>query len=456
MNFASRLQNFGDQIALILADGAQLSYQELALQSDVVYATPCAPTTKRVLVAVECDNTLVSVVGYLGALRNDFPVLLVDSQLSIELRERLYMHFSVSSIWTAAGEWQHRSCESPQVHPNLAVLLSTSGSTGAAKLVKLTLTNLQANTTSIMRYLKLDSTERPITTLPIHYSYGLSVLNSHLATGATVLLTPEPVTSRKFWDFFRENEASSFAGVPTIYSMLRQLRFERMLLPSLRTMTQAGGQLAPDLVRWFGELAMSRGQRFFIMYGQTEATARMSYVPCDNLLKKIGSIGVPIPDGRIELIANDGSLISEAGVAGELRYSGPNVMMGYAESQGDLAATDVQDGVLLTGDLGMRDEDGYFYLLGRLKRFIKVFGNRIGLDEMELQLRAKGFDVAVTGRDDLLVVATRGSQSDLDALRAGIPTWYRLHHSAIRVMSVAIFPLSSSGKIQYAELINGL
>jgi len=408
------------------------------------------------LIAVECDNTLASVIGYLGALRNDFPVLLVDAQLSLELRERLYTHFNVPSIWTAAGQWQHRSCKNPPVHPDLAVLLSTSGSTGAAKLVKLTLANLQANATSIAQYLTIDRNERPVTTLPIHYSYGLSVLNSHLTAGATVLLTAEPVTSRKFWDFFRDHEASSIAGVPTIYSMLRQMRFERMALPSLRTMTQAGGQLAPDLMRWFGELTRSRGQRFFVMYGQTEAAPRMSYVPCERLLEKVGSIGVPIPDGRIELISEDGSLITETGVTGELRYSGPNVMMGYAENEGDLLAADVQGGVLLTGDLAKRDEDGYFYLLGRLKRFIKVFGNRISLDEVELQLRAKGFDVAVTGRDDLLVIAMRGSQPDLETLTAGVPAWYHLHHSAIRVVSVATFPLSASGKIQYADLLNGL
>jgi len=190
------------------------------------------------------------------------------------------------------------------------------------------------------------------------------------------------------------------------------------------------------------------------MYGQTEATARMSYVPFERLFEKVGSIGIPIPDGNIELIDSDAGLITQAGVAGQLRYSGPNVMLGYAESDVDLATGDIQAGILLTGDLASRDEEGYYYLRGRLNRFIKVFGNRIGLDEVELQLREKGFDVAVTGRDDLLVVATRDKQSALEELTRGVPKWYRLHHSAVRVVAVDAFPLSPAGKILYADILN--
>ena len=456
MNFASHLENFGDQTALILADGSALSYLELAALADALYTRPNAPTDQRALLAVECENTLAAVTAYLGALRNNFPILMVDAGLSNELRERLYTHFNVHSVWSAAGVWRRRQCQSPEVHADLAVLLSTSGSMGAIKQVKLTLANLQANAVSIAHYLELDGNERPITTLPIHYSYGLSVLNSHLAVGATLLLTAEPVTTRSFWDYFRAHEATSLAGVPTLYTMLRTLRFERMALPSLRTMTQAGGALQSDQAAWFGALAQSRGQRFFVMYGQTEASARISYLPSERLLEKIGSIGLPIPGGRIELVAEDGSVIGKSGVAGELRYYGANVMMGYAENAGDLAIPDTQNGVLLTGDLAKRDDDGYFYLLGRLKRFIKVFGNRIGLDEVEQQLKSKGFNVAVTGRDDLLLIALNGSQSDLAALQADLPTWYRLHHSAIRIVPVASFPLSSSGKIQYADLLKQL
>jgi long-chain acyl-CoA synthetase len=456
LSFASSLQDFTGRTALILPDGSRQSYKELANLSDSIYSMAGAPIPRRSLVAIECDNSLSSLAGYLGALRNDFPLLLVDAQLSQELRERLYSHFNVPWVWGESSQWKHRPCKSPQVHKDLAVLLSTSGSTGEPKLVKLTQSNLQSNAASIARYLEIDFDERPITSLPIHYSYGLSVINSHLLKGATLLLTSEPITSKQFWNFFRDYKASSFAGVPTTYTMLRKLRFERMSLPTLRVMTQAGGPLDPELIRWFDELARSRGQRFFVMYGQTEATARISYVPPERLFEKIGSIGIPIPDGTIELIDEEASLITEAGTIGQLRYSGPNVMMGYAENETDLAANDSQGGCLLTGDLAKRDTDGYFYLCGRLKRFIKIFGNRFSLDEVELQLRARGFDVAVTGHDDLLIIAIRGEKLGIDALKTNVPLWYRIHHSAIDVVAVENFPMSSSGKILYTELFKKL
>ncbi|AOY98928.1 hypothetical protein BKK81_06375 [Cupriavidus sp. USMAHM13] len=453
--FANRLQSYGDRPSLILEDGLILSYAQLAQRADEIFADAILPS--RTLIAIECENTVASVSAYLGALRGGYPALLVDAQLDEQLRKRLYRHFRVAYVHDAAGRWVSQDQPSPQVHPDVAVLLSTSGSTGSPKLVKLTAANLDANAASIAQYLQLGDDERPITSLPIHYSYGLSVLNSHLSVGGTVLLTGQPVTARKFWDMFREHGATSLAGVPTIYAMLKQLRFERMELPSLRTMTQAGGRLAPELVRWFSELATSRGQRFFVMYGQTEATARMAYVPSQKLPEKASSIGIPIPGGKLELVGEDGRVVEAIGETGELRYSGPNVMMGYASEVEDLAKPDLHEGVLLTGDLATRDEDGFFHVVGRIKRFIKVFGNRIGLDEVEEQLREDRYDVAVTGRDDLLVVAVRGAAEDIkEKLSSHVSARYRLHRSAIRVHTVEAFPLSTSGKVQYAELLKSL
>ncbi|MYM85226.1 AMP-binding protein [Duganella sp. FT50W] len=465
MNFATALETHGARPALILADGATLSYQALAQRADAIYAADGAPP-RRTLVAVEAANSAAAVCAYLGALRAGHALLLVDGALDSALRERLYAQFDVSRVWSGDGEadgdgengrWRWRGGDGPALHPELALLLSTSGSTGAPKLVKLTLAALDANARSIAAYLGLTAAERPMLNLPLHYSYGMSVLNSHLAQGATVLLSDEPVTARGFWEFFKQQQATSLAGVPTTYAMLRQLRFERMALPSLTTLTQAGGRLAPELVRWFAEQAGARGQRFFVMYGQTEAAPRISYVPPARLLDKAGAIGVAIPGGALDLVADDGSVVDGAGQAGQLRYRGPNVMMGYAETAAELALGDQLGGVLLTGDLAERDADGYFYLRGRLKRFIKVFGNRISLDEVEAQLRAKGYDAAVTGRDDLLLVALQGADADaVAALAAALPGWYRLHHSALRVRAVDAFPLSSAGKIRYPELLDAL
>lgn len=456
MNFAQRLENFGERTALILEDHSTISYAELARRADAVFANAPAVATARTPVAIECTNALPAVCAWLGALRRRVPALLVDAGLDDTLREPLYARFGIASRWSAQGQWISTGCPGAEVHADLALLLSTSGSTGAPKLVRLSESNVEANARSIARCLAITPDERPITTLPIHYSYGLSVLNSHLFVGATILLTSQPVTMRPFWDFLCTHEATSLAGVPATYDLLGKLRFERMGLPSLHTLTQAGGRLAPDQVRHFAELATARGQRFVVMYGQTEATARIAWVPPERLIEKIGSVGIAIPDGCLELVDANGQPVEATGVVGELRYRGPNVMLGYAIDAADLARGDDQHGVLDTGDLATLDEEGYVTIVGRRKRFIKIFGNRIGLDELEAQLRDSAYDVAVTGRDDLLVVAQRGGSDDGAALAAHLTSRYRLRLANIRVVRVADFPRSNAGKVLYGDLLTAL
>ena len=197
----------------------------------------------------------------------------------------------------------------PNLYDDLALLLTTSGSTGSPKLVRQSYQNIQANSESIAEYLEIDETERPITTLPMHYTYGLSVIQSHIMKGACILLTNESVIGKPFWDFFKKEQATSIAGVPYTYEMLKRIRFFRMDLPSLRTMTQAGGKILPELHREFAEYAAEKGKNFVVMYGQTEATARMGYLPADKALDKVGSMGIVIPGGSFDLIDVDGSEI---------------------------------------------------------------------------------------------------------------------------------------------------
>ncbi|HED4876758.1 TPA: AMP-binding protein [Stenotrophomonas maltophilia] len=449
--FARALEKHGDRIAVILPGGESLAYRELAARADAAWA---AVDPDWGVIALECANTLDNLLAYLGALRAGQPVLLLDATLNDALREQVIAHYCISHVRRPDGQLHATGRRAAAVSSELAVLLPTSGSTGSSKLVRLSAGNLQANARSIQDYLNIDSTQRAITSLPIHYSYGLSVVNSHLLAGATLLLTAESVVSRSFWDFFRQHEATSFSGVPTHYEMLKQFRFERMSLPSLQTMTQAGGRLAEPTIQWFHDLAVQRNQRFFVMYGQTEATARIAYVPHETLASKIGSVGIAIPGGLLSLVDEQGQVIERAGDVGELRYRGPNVMLGYADGPHDLALGDSQQGVLSTGDLARFDDDGYYYVVGRLKRMIKVFGNRFGLDEMESTLRADGWDAVMTGRDDLIVAVLARSDGDAcERLRQEIAARYKLNPVAVRVLSVDTIPLSSSGKILYADLL---
>ena len=257
------------------------------------------------------------------------------------------------------------------MYEELGLLLTTSGSTGSPKLVRQSYTNIQENAKSIAEYLKIDETERPITTLPMNYTYGLSIINSHILKGAAILVTQHTLMEREFWKFFRESEATSFGGVPYTYEILKKLRFFNMELPSLRYMTQAGGKLSPQLHKEFAEYAESHQKQFIVMYGQCEATARMAYLPAEKALEKYGSMGIAIPGGRLELIDVNGKFIEKPDEVGELVYYGPNVTLGYAQEAGDLKKADERNGRLETGDMAKRDNDGFYYIVGRKKEIFE-------------------------------------------------------------------------------------
>jgi hypothetical protein len=216
-------------------------------------------------------------------------------------------------------------------------------------------------------------------------------------------------------------------------------------------MTQAGGKLPKELVEYYALLAEKKGWRFYVMYGQTEATARMSYLPPDKVLSHLGSMGIPIPQGRFDLIDENGQLITATNQSGELIYYGPNVMMGYATSREDLYdASSLTE--LRTGDIAWRDEDGFYYISGRKSRFLKIFGNRIGLDDLESLLRGRGFITICGGTDKHLVVLTidQGKASEIERILA---EKFSLTSQYASVEEVKDFPLLPSGKIDYASLV---
>lgn len=442
--------------ALISASRSQcMSYGMLRTACAEFLCQLTLPAQKR-LGFVLCRNDAASVVAYLAALRAGDCVALLPERLSPANLNELIERYRPDWVFGASDASSHDTHESEiwqgrtlrqftpdlrEIHPSVALLLSTSGTTGSPRMVRLSYENLSANAESIAQYLALTASERPITTLPMHYSYGLSVINSHLHVGAAALLTDDAVTSRAFWDLFCEGGATSLAGVPFTWQMLARLRIERMSLPTLRTMTQAGGRLSPELTEHFQRVADAQGWRFFVMYGQTEATARIAYLPPESLAAKIGAIGKAIPGGALS-IADDGELI----------YRGPNVMLGYAESRDDLALGDTLHGVLHTGDLARQDEDGVFWLTGRIKRIAKVFGNRVNLDEVEALLSAQiGCGVAALDEDDALRVVLTDAQHEESALEA-LRTALGVHPSGLRICSLAEFPRTSSGKVDYPAL----
>jgi len=286
----------------------------------------------------------------------------------------------------------------------------------------------------------------------MNYTYGLSILNSHLLVGATLLMTDKGLMQKEFWSFFKEREATSFGGVPYTYEMLDRLRFSQMELPSLRTMTQAGGKLTPELHEKFSAYAAENGKRFVVMYGQCEATARMGYLPPEKAVEKKGSMGIAIPGGAFHLEDENGNRIITPHTTGELVYQGENVALGYAECGEDLRKGDQWHGILHTGDIAQFDEDGYYYIVGRKKRFLKIFGNRVNLDEIDRLVKGEfSAECASTGVDDHLYLFISNPEI-ASRVRVFVSTKTGLHPSAFRVIVLEKIPKNDAGKTLYKEL----
>lgn len=463
------LKKFADKTAVITDRGERLTYEELKTQSDKFAE---AVKEKGLLICL-CENRLGSLVGYVGCLEHQIPIVLLDGGKESSSIKNLVEIYQPEYIWLLEdrvndynGERVYsygnylllkmqyaKEIEKPEFNLELALCLTTSGSTGSPKFVRLSANNIKANAESIAEYLSIDETERPITVLPSYYSYGVSVINSHLIKGATILLTEGTVVQREFWNFLKEQKATSISGVPYTYEMLRMLRFFRMDLPFLKTMTQAGGKLNKDIAKQYIEFAQEKGKRFFVMYGQTEATARMSYLPLEQALDKYASIGIAIPGGKFSLMDVNGNVIEETDVDGELIYEGPNVCLGYAECRADLAKGDENHGVLHTGDVARRDADGYYYITGRMKRFVKVWGNRCNLDATEQLVKAITTSCACVGVDDKISIFV--TQEGLeDSIIKLLVEKTGFNNRAFEVRVIDSIPVKSSGKIDYQVMQN--
>jgi acyl-coenzyme A synthetase/AMP-(fatty) acid ligase len=461
---------FADNVAVITESGDKVSYS--------AFGGYCAELTRNVphrcLVFNLCKNELGSLVGYAGFLNAHIVPLMLKADLDEGLLRELIEKYKPDYIHVPADMAERFSdCKCVyqnlgyallktrfdsvySLHDDLALLLTTSGSTGSPKLVRQSYRNIEANTSSIVQYLGLTESERTITTLPMNYTYGISIINTHLAIGATIILTEKALMQKEFWQQLKEYDATSFGGVPYTFEMLSRLRFERMNFPALRCVTQAGGKLSPALHEKFAKWAADAGKKFVVMYGQTEATARMSYLPAEKALEKCGSIGVAIPGGRFALLGENGTEITEPEMPGELVYFGENVTLGNAECGEDLAKGDERDGRLETGDMAMFDKDGYYYIVGRKKRFLKIFGNRVNLDETERLLKTEfsNCDFACAGVDDKMSVFVT-NESIKDAVLPFLVEKLKFHASSFKVYFINAIPRNESGKVLYKDLPEG-
>ncbi|HEY8618271.1 AMP-binding protein [Phenylobacterium sp.] len=444
---ANALAQFADLPALVLESGRSVSYGELAKEAGAIGAHL---PDRKALVVIEGGNNPATVAAYVGALLKGHAVHLLEPDkpgalASIRERFGLDAHIRCSSEGWHVQTSLH---EPPKVHDAIAILFSTSGTTGASKLVKITQRNILSNTQSIVRYLGIENIDRAITVLKPHYSYGLSVLNSHLLSGASLLLTDRSVQDPWFWSLASEWQITNFAGVPHTFETLARGGTSLQTLPSLRFVTQAGGKLHPELVRKFAAAGERSGWRFYVMYGQTEASPRMAYLPPEMALSDPDAIGVPVPGGRLEIVDEEGRSIEEPFRRGELVYYGPNVMAGYASSREDLAdAAHVER--LATGDLAFRRPNGLFVLAGRKSRFVKPLGIRVSLDEVEQVLIGEGFAVAAVSAGEAVAIFHEGAPPLTHARASEL---LNLPKPLIHIHISHELPRLPSGKVDYAAL----
>ena len=344
----------------------------------------------------------------------------------------------------------HEAC--PMLE-ELSHLLPTSGSTGSPKLVRHKYANIEAAALNISTFFELTEKDRPLMVLPLYYTRGLSMVFSHFYVGATLLITNLSMTDRNFWNFMKEEHATSFTGVPYSFEILNLMRIFRMDLPDLKLLTQGGGRMPKELNLKFAEWCRDTGRQWIATYGQSECTARMAWLPDKWAIEKVGSIGIAVPNGELSLIDMDGNTITTPNTEGEMCYRGKNVTMGYARKREDILLGDERHGFIRTGDLAYFDEDGCYYIVGRMGRFLKLFGMRVGLDECERIIKAKfqGIECACVGTDEKMIVYLT-DENNKDKVKEELVARLKLVASSFEIRVITEIPKNEAGKILYAKL----
>ena len=424
------------KIAIKDDSGYQVTYQEIL---DTINAFAALELPRCVLFSL-CENCAGSLIGYLAFENNGQVPLLLSASLDAELRGNLAAAYQPCYYW--APERKAEELGGEQVF---------SGSTGSPKLVRHKYGNLEANAENAAKAFSWTGDEVGICDLPMNYTMGLNVINSLLYVGASVLMIKANLMDPAFWEFIKVNEGTNFCGVPFSYEVMRRVGFDKMDLPKLYTLAEGGGKLTDKMFNWIASYAKSSGKRFCATFGTSETSARMAFLDPELALEKVGSIGKAIPNGELflfdEVAGDDGT------ATGELSYRGPNVTMGYALCKEDLQKGDEFCGEYHTGDIAKRDADGFYFVIGRKGRFLKLFGLRVSLDETERILKTQypAADFVCTGDDKRMNIFCTDP-----ALKDGIIPFIsgktNLHNSAFRVIILEEIPRNDYGKIKFAEL----
>lgn len=445
------------KIAAVDDSGQSVTYGEICNFSEVFGRQ----LPQRSLIFILSENKLGALLGYTAALSNHVVPLILSAATDDGLYEQLYEQYQPEYLWMSYDKAEKKGLEpiftawgfclvkttykAAKLYDELSLLLPTSGSTGSPKLVRHSYRNIEANAANVMKLFQLDGSEKAMAILPMHYTMGLSVIASHLLAGSTLLLSACSLLDKRFWTMLKE--ATSFTGVPYSYEILTKMRFIQMDLPNLKVITQGGGKLTETMWKTLAQYATDNGKKFIATYGQSECTARMAYLPAEMALKKICSIGVAEPGGQLSIIDVNGKESFDGEAQGELVYRGENVTLGYATCRDDLLKGDENHGIMYTGDLARRDADGCYFIIGRLKRFLKIYGLRISLDEVEQMIKDEyKIDCYCKGNDEKLIVLLTTPELQ-ECIPRFIEQKTHLFHQNIEVHIVNAIQRNEAGKV---------
>ena len=448
----NNLGKYKEKIGLIDIDSKEYSYKEIVERVKKINKK----INKNSLVLLIASNIFESIVGYIAFAQNKNITILLDENFNKEFIEKIIESYKPSFVYKPKKivlkninkKKIYNGNKYELIKTNFIIkkkynkknflLLTTSGSTQNPKLVRLSEDNILNNVIKIKKYLNIKSNNITITNMPMAYSYGLSIINSFLYSGAKIVLNDKTVFDKDFWLRIRKYKVNSLSGVPEFFNFLKKLKLENLNMHKIKYLTHAGGKLDNDTIKYFTKNAQKKDYKFYSMYGQTEASPRMSYLDCVKNFNKIGSIGKPLDGARFHIVNYKRKKIKKNFVNGEIVYVGKNVCLGYANTINDLYKGDINKGRLFTGDIGYKDNDGFYFLTARKSRISKIFGIRFNLDDIENKLKKNNFDTKLISTNNYLKILIINNYNT-DLIKDFIFKKYKINKKFIYVDKVKKF-----------------
>ena len=466
MRLFKSFNKYSKNIAIIDKEYSNLTYKKVLIETDKIREK----IKKRSLILIVSENSLGSLLAYIFCIINNHVGIIVDLKTTKQNILKIFKEYQPNYIFISKKNnsifkkvcsekyiffdqslMKNKLTKEKKMNKNLSLLLSTSGSMGSIKFVKLSTSNLKYNTDSIINYLKINKKDSAITNLPISYSYMLSIINTHFEVGGSIVISKYSLVEKKFWETLKNSKSTSFNGVPYTYEMLSKIGLKNIKIDTLKYLTLAGGKLENDKLKEIIKFCKKNNLNFFSMYGQTEASPRISYLKPEFSQKKIGSIGKGIPGSKMYIINNTGKKILKPFVEGEIICEGKNVFMGYSKDYNDLKNANEENYKLKTGDLGYFDKNGFFYITSRISRIAKIFGNRVDLGALESLMSQKSYKVACLSDNKIVFIFIEKKYNKTNLINT-ISKITNLSINSFELIKLKYLPRTANNKISYSEL----